>query len=66
MLTNIKKHLFYAGILIFSIATFLEHAWLGETNLLCFAKGFACGIGLVGMVTLFNGSTTPILPFPSR
>ena len=50
MLTNIKKHLFYAGIFIFSVATLLEHAWLGQTNFICFIKGFACGIGLTGIV----------------
>ena len=49
MLTNIKKHLFYAGIFIFSVATLLEYAWLGQSNFICFIKGFALGIGLVGI-----------------
>jgi len=52
MLTKIKKHLFQAGIFIFSVATLLEHAWLGQTNLLCFAKGLSCGITLVGIVKI--------------
>lgn len=44
-----RNNLFYIGILIFSITMFFEHLFLGENNVTCFLKGFACGLELVGV-----------------
>ena len=52
MLKKIKDNLFYIGVIIFSLTLFIEHLFMGETNLTCFLKGFACGIQLAGVVIL--------------
>ncbi|MFR2534795.1 MAG: hypothetical protein ACLTEH_01285 [Clostridia bacterium] len=54
MFINIKNSLFYIGIIIFSITLFLEHLFLGETNITCFLKGFACGIEIIGAIILIK------------
>ena len=33
---------------------FLEHLFLGETNITCFVKGFACGIEIIGAIVLIK------------
>lgn len=45
---KVKDSLFYIGIIIFCITLFLEHLFLGETDLTCFFKGFACGLEIIG------------------
>ena len=49
MCKKVRDNLFYIGILIFSITIFCEHLFLGENNFTCFLKGFACGLGIVGI-----------------
>ena len=50
MCKKVRDNLFYIGILIFSITMFCEHLFLGESNLTCFLKGFACGLEMVGII----------------
>ena len=52
MLKEIRDNMFYIGILILSLTLFVEHLFMGETNLTCFIKGFAFGIQLVGVIFL--------------
>lgn len=54
MYKKMRDNMFYIGILIFSITLFCEHLFLGENNLTCFFKGFACGLEIVGIVFIFK------------
>jgi len=54
MQNKIKKNLFYIGVIIFSLTLFVEHLFLGQTNLTCFFKGFASAIQLVGVIILIR------------
>ena len=54
MCKKVRDNLFYIGILIFSITMFCEHLFLGESNLTCFLKGFACGLEIVGIIFIFK------------
>ena len=54
MCKKVRDNLFYIGILIFSITMLFEHLFLGESNLTCFLKGFACGLGIVGIIFIFK------------
>ena len=54
MLKEIRANIFYIGILIFSLTLFVEHLFIGETNITCFIKGFACNIQIVGVVILIK------------
>lgn len=54
MLESFKNNMFYIGILMMSLTLFAEHLFLGETNMTCFLKGFACGLELIGVFILIK------------
>lgn len=55
-MNKIRENMFYIGVLLFSITLFIEHLFLGETDLTCFLKGFACGIQLIGVIILIRNN----------
>lgn len=56
MIEKFKNNMLYIGILIFSLTLFFEHLIFGETDITCFIKGFACGLGLVGVIILIKNN----------
>jgi len=57
---KIKNYLFHFGVVIFSLTMFLEHLLVCESNITNaingFAKGFACGLILVGVIVLIRNT----------
>jgi len=49
---KLKDNLFYIGVIIFSLTSFIEHLFSIETDLTCFFKGLGTGLELVGVVVL--------------
>lgn len=54
MCKKIRDNMFYIGIIIFCLTMFFEQLFLGETNLTCFLKGFACGLEILGAFILIK------------
>lgn len=50
----IKNNMFYIGIILFSLTSFLEQLFWGENNITCFLKGFACGLEIIGAFILIK------------
>lgn len=46
-----RCNLLYIGLLLFSLSHIFGHLW-GEENVVCFMKGFGCGLTLVTVAAM--------------